>query len=411
MGINQRIRLISVIIVVAFWSMGMNLGERVSIEGLLYLDKSPVSIEIADGTISRIIRKDSLDDPALANTYLAPGLIDNQVNGYASVSFTSPDLTAELVGKATRAQWKEGVTTYLPTVTTGPHETILKSFEALADARRDPDISKSVPGFHLEGPYISPVDGYRGAHPLRWVRPPDWQEFLQYNRASGNRILQVSLAPEVEGGMEFLSKCVANGILVALAHHNGSAETIKAAIDGGAVISTHLGNGCANSIHRHDNPLWPQLADDRLMASIIVDGFHLRPEEVQVFFKVKGPGRIIATSDVTKFAGMPPGEYEVEGEKAVMTPEGMLKLPSPDVLYGASLPLRIALGNLMRFTGCSLADAVHVMTRNPAQLYRLDDRGEIRPGKRADLIVFTFEEGRAEIMKTYLAGKVVYSAN
>jgi N-acetylglucosamine-6-phosphate deacetylase len=255
------------------------------------------------------------------------------------------------------------------------------------------------------------VDGYRGAHPLRWVRPPDWEEFLKYHRASGNAILQVSLAPEVDGAMDFLRQCIARGIRVALAHHNGSAEVIKAAIDAGAVISTHLGNGCANTIHRHDNPLWPQLADDRLMASIIVDGFHLRPEEVQVFFKVKGPAGIVATSDVTEFAGMPPGEYQVGEDRVVMTPEGMLKLPSQDVLYGASLPLRTAIGNLMQFTGCSLADAIHVMTRNPARLYGLDDRGEIKPGKRADLIIFTLEGGKAEIRETYLAGELVYSTD
>jgi N-acetylglucosamine-6-phosphate deacetylase len=359
--------------------------------------------------IARMARKDKLDNPARGRYYIAPGLIDNQVNGYASVSFTSDELTAEGVGKATRTQWKEGVTTYFPTVTTGPHKTMLKSFEALAKARQDPVISKSIPGFHLEGPYISPVDGYRGAHPLRWVRPPDWQEFLEYYEASGEGILQVSLAPEVDGAMEFLRNCIARGIRVALAHHNGSAEIIKSAIDEGAVISTHLGNGCANTIHRHNNPLWPQLADDRLMASIIVDGFHLRPEEVQVFFKVKGPRGIVATSDVTEFAGMPPGEYMVGEDKVVMTPEGMLKLPSQDVLYGASLPLRTGIGNLMRFTGCSLADAIHVMTRNPARLYGLEDRGEIKPGKRADLIVFSLEDGKAEIEKTYLAGDLVYS--
>jgi len=399
------------LLAVAFWSMETGFGATLNIEGLFYLDKSPVTIEVVDGKISRIARKASLDQGSRKNIYIAPGLIDNQVNGYASVSFTSAELTAEGVGKATRTQWKEGVTTYLPTVTTGPHETILKSFEALAEARRDPELSKSIPGFHMEGPYISPVDGYRGAHPLRWVRPPDWEEFLQYYKASGEKILQVSIAPEVEGGMDFLRRSIARGIKVALAHHNGSAEIIKAAIDEGAVISTHLGNGCANMIHRHENPLWPQLADDRLMASIIVDGFHLRPEEVQVFFKVKGPNRLVATSDVTEFAGMPPGEYEVDGDKVIMTSDGMLKLPSQDVLYGASLPLRTGIGNLMRFTGCSLADAIHVMTRNPARLYGLDDRGEIKPGKRADLILFTLVEGRAEIEKTYLAGELVYSAN
>lgn len=408
---KQSVRQIVSLFVVACWSTGMGIGEAFSIEGLLYLDGTPVTIEVVDGKISRIVRKDELDDPSRENTFIGPGLIDNQVNGYDSVSFTSADLTAQDVDKATRRQWKEGVTTYLPTVTTGSHEAILKSFEALAEARRNPEIRQSIPGYHLEGPYISPVDGYRGAHPLRWVRPPDWEEFLQYYRASDNRILQVSLAPEVDGAMDFLRNCVAQGIRVALAHHNGSADIIKAAVDEGAVISTHLGNGCANTIHRHDNPLWPQMADDRLMASIIVDGFHLQPEEVQVFFKVKGPDRIVATSDVTEFAGMPPGEYEVDGDKVVMTPEGMLKLPSQDVLYGASLPLRTAIGNLMRFTGCSLAEAIHTMTRNPAHLYGLSDRGEIQPGKRADLIVFKLEQGRAKIEKTYLAGDLVYSSN
>jgi N-acetylglucosamine-6-phosphate deacetylase len=261
----------------------------------------------------------------------------------------------------------------------------------------------------MEGPYISPVDGYRGAHPLRWVRPPDWEEFLQYYEASGEKILQVSMAPEVQGARDFQRKCRERGIRIALAHHNGPADVIKAAIDEGAVISTHLGNGCANMIHRHENPLWPQLADDRLMASIIVDGFHLRPEEVRVFFKVKGPDRIVATSDVTEFAGMPAGEYEVDGETVVMTADGMLKLPSQDVLYGASLPLRTGIGNLMRFTNCSLAEAIHAMTRNPARLYGLNDRGELAPGKRADLIVFNFEKGRAEIKETYLAGELVYA--
>ena len=129
-----------------------------------------------------------------------------------------------------------------------------------------------------------------------------------------------------------------------------------------------------------------------------------------MFFRAKGPDRIIATSDVTEFAGMPPGEYEVDGDRVVMTPEGMLKFPSQDVLYGASLPLRTAIGNLIRFTGCSLAEAVNAMTRNPAKLYGLNDRGEIRLGKRADLIVFTLEKGRAEIRETYLAGDLVYSS-
>jgi N-acetylglucosamine-6-phosphate deacetylase len=337
-------------------------------------------------------------------------LIDNQVNGYASVDFTSDQLTVEGVRTATRAQWKHGVTTYLPTVTTSSHSTLLHSFAVLAAAAIDSEIGASIPGFHLEGPYISPVDGYRGAHPLEWVRPPNWEQFLEYQVAAQGKILQVSAAPEVDGGLDFIRNCTLNGVLAGLAHHNGSAETIRRAADEGALISTHLGNGCANLINRHVNPLWPQLAEDRLMASIIVDGFHLQPEEVRVFFKAKGQDRIIVTSDVTSFAGRPAGEYLVNGEKVVLTAEGKLTLPSQDVLYGAAVPLKAGIGNLMRFTDCTLGDAIQCMTRNPARLYGFTDRGEIKPGKRADLILFHMVEGRVEIDKTFVGGRLVYAS-
>lgn len=380
------------------------------VEGLFYLDGTPVTIEIARGKITRVTRTASLDDPSLLNLYIAPGLIDNQVNGYASVGFSSPGLTVEDVRAATHALWKAGVTTYLPTVITSSRERLLENFAVLSYTTDDEEIGLSIPGFHLEGPYISPDDGFRGAHSKLWVRLPDWQEFVEINKAAQNKILQVTLAPEMEGAMDFIRNCVKQGIIVGLGHHNASAEIVKQAIDEGASISTHLGNGCANMIHRHDNPLWPQLADDRLMASIIVDGFHLRPGEVQVFYKAKGPERIILTSDVTKLAGMPPGEYTYDERTVVLTPEGMIKYPSQNVLAGAASPISIGVGNIMLFTNCSLADAINMASRNSARLYGLRDRGEIKPGKRADLILFSIHQGKISIKKTILAGKVVYSA-
>ncbi len=383
-----------------------------SVEGLFYLDGTPVHIEILDGKISKIIRKTSFDDPSLSKVYIAPGLIDNQVNGYVQVSFvfSGGELTIEKVRKATMALWREGVTTYFPTLTTSSHEVLVQNFKVLTEALKDPEISRSIPGFHLEGPYISPVDGYRGAHPKEWVRPPDWKEFLEYKKAANNKIIQVSLAPEIEGALDFIRNLVKHEIKVALAHHNASAEIIKEAIDEGAVIATHLGNGCANMIHRHTNPLWAQLADDRLMASIIVDGFHLRPEEVKVFYKVKGPEKIIITSDVTSLAGMPPGEYESKGRKVILTPEGMIKYPAQNVLAGSASPITKGVGNIMKFTQCSLAEAIHMASRNPARLYDLRDRGEIIVGKKADLILFTLENYILSIKKTIIAGEVVYSS-
>jgi N-acetylglucosamine-6-phosphate deacetylase len=386
-------------------------GEPIvsSIEGLFYLDGAPVRIEINNGKIFSLTTID--EEKKLPGVYIAPGFIDNQINGYVSVGFSSPGLTVDGIRKATQALWQAGVTTYLPTVITNTHDRLMENFAILARALHDDEIGRSIPGFHLEGPYISPVDGYRGAHNQQWVRLPDWQEFMQIYEAAEYKILQVTIAPEMEGAMDFIGNCVNRNIIVALGHHNASAEEIKQAIDAGARIATHLGNGCANMIHRHQNPLWPQLADDRLMASIIVDGFHLRPEEVKVFFRAKGSENLILTSDVTKLAGMPPGEYTYDGRTVELTPEGMVRYPAQNVLAGAASPITKGVGNIMRFTGCSLADAVHMASRNPARLYGFDDRGEITPGKRADLVLFAVENEQLVIKKTIIAGKIVFSAN
>lgn len=380
------------------------------VEGIHYLDGSPVAIAIRDGEISRITRKDQLNDPLWSSTYVAPGFIDHQVNGYLSHSFTGEHLSIQQVQKITRVFWEHGITTYLPTLTSHSYELLQKNFTILREAMQVKEIKMSVPGFHLEGPYISPVAGYRGAHEEKWIRNPDWKEFLNWYRASGNKILEVTLAPELEGAIDFIKKCRERNIVVALGHHNGSAAMIRQATNAGASVSTHLGNGCANLIHRHDNPLWPQLADDRLTASLIVDGFHLRPEEVRVFYKVKGPERTILVSDVSSLAGMPPGVYESYGREVVMTPEGKISMPSQDVLAAASFLITKGIENIISFTQCSLPEAIHMATRNPARLLGLNDRGELSPGKRADLVWFEMKNGELLVRKTMVQGKVVFNS-
>jgi N-acetylglucosamine-6-phosphate deacetylase len=244
------------------------------------------------------------------------------------------------------------------------------------------------------------------------VRLPDWPEFMAYYKAADGKILQVSVAPELDGAMDFIQRCRDKGIKVALAHHNGTANIIKQAVDEGAMVATHLGNGCANLINRHDNPLWPQLADDRLYASIICDGFHLRPEEIKVFVKAKGVDRILVTSDVTRFAGMTPGIYTTDDGKTIeLTVDGMIRYPAQQVLAGSASPITKGVGHIMRVTGCSLAQAIQMASTNQAKVYDLSDRGQLLPGKRADLIVFSIEDFVLTIHKTYVAGDLVYAAD
>ena len=241
---------------------------------------------------------------------------------------------------AVEAIRKDGVTSFFPTVITGSHENLLIAFGNLAEAMKDEEVRRSVPGFHLEGPYISPEEGFYGCHPAEYIRKPSWREFCELQDAARGNIRQVTIAPEVEGAQEFIRLCVLNNIIVAIGHTNASAEKINQAAEHGARVSTHLGNGCANLIDRHRNPIWPQLANDLLIISIIADGHHLLPEEIQVFNKVKGPHNIILTSDVTHLTGMTPGKYNFLGSEVVLTSEGLIKNPVLNCLAGASLPLR-----------------------------------------------------------------------
>ena len=383
-----------------------------TIEGLFYLDHSPVRVEFSNGKITNVTRLSELSDKD-SKVYIGPGLIDNQVNGYGGVSFVDMggELTMAGIKKATAALWKDGVTTYLPTLTTNSRQIYLKNLALLARAKEDPQIRGSIPGFHMEGPYISPVDGYRGAHPLKFVRKPDWNEFMDLYKASKENIIQVTLAPEVEGAMDFISKLRELNIVAAIGHHNGSAADVKEAADRGAQNCTHLGNGMANDINRHRNPLWPQLSDDRLMISIIADGFHLNPEELRVFYRAKGLDKTIITSDVSALGGMPPGKYlNVVGDTLLVTHDGAIRYPAQNNLAGSASSISRGIGNIMKYTGCSLSEAIQMASGNPAKLNGFKDRGAVVPGMRADLIVFTLEDFKMDIKKTIVAGEVVYES-
>jgi len=381
-------------------------NESGEIEGVLYSDEGWVSLSTKNGKISGINRLATENN--VSKTYVAPGLIDVQINGYMGVDFSGPGLTVEGIRKATKALWKAGVTTYFPTIITSDFKIMKKNFAILAKAQKDPEIGGSIPGFHLEGPYISPLPGFRGAHLEKYIKNPDWEEFQELQKAANNGIKLITLAPELDGAIPFIRNCVANGITVALGHHNGGAKDIERAIDAGAKMATHLGNGCANEINRHHNPIWPQLADDRITPSIIADGFHLTKEEVRSFYKVKGPGKTILVSDALDLAGLPPGEY-TRGERTLLLTPNVVKLPKENVLAGAASPISACVGVIMDYTQCTIHDAVQMASTNPAELFSLDDLGKIEQGKRADLILFKLENNQVVVQKTFISGQEVYS--
>ena len=412
---NKKLSLkmvLGIFLLSSIFFMNKTNGQQM-VEGLHFATGNPVQVKIKDGKILEVKNIEKLSNEN-SKLIIAPGFFDNQINGFAGVSFSfgGGELTQEGVRKATQALWERGVTTYLPTLTTNSREVLIKNFSILAQVKDDKSLLGTIPGYHLEGPYISPIDGYRGAHSKRFVREPDWNEFMEFYEAAGKDILTVTVAPEIEGAMEFIKKCTDLGIVISLGHHNGSAQQISEAVQNGAKTCTHLGNGCANLINRHDNPLWPQLSNDELMISIICDGFHLRPEEIRVFTKAKGYDKTIVTSDVTSYAGLKPGIYKnIDGDDIELTVDGKIQYPAQQVLAGSASSIEKGISHAMKVTGCSLADAIGMASTNPAKLYGLNDRGTLESGKRADLILFTLDDFEIQIEKTFVKGELVYNAS
>lgn len=378
------------------------------IHGLNFQAQQPMRCSVEDGKIIEIVLQTTGSEPSIPQAFMLPGMIDHQVNGCQGISFVGETLSVEDVHQVTRYLWQQGVTSYFPTLTTESKECFRRNIAILSKAMDDPEWGASIPGIHLEGPYLSPEDGFRGAHPRQWICEPDWNEFQIWWELSEGRIVEVTIAPEIPGMIAFIERCVELGIVVAIGHSNATAQHIHDAVKAGARISTHLGNGCANLIHRHNNPLWPQLANPDLSASLIADGFHLTEDELKVFWKVKQPNKILLVSDITRLSGMPPGRYEDFGQEVIMREDGAIMMPEQEVLAGASLPLLHGLTHLMATVNGSLQEMYPLVSQIPAQIFGLTDRGELQPGKRADVIWLSQKGNSLTLLQTMVGGKIVF---
>ena len=207
----------------------------------------PIALEIEGERITRIFP--GQDDPGLP--IVAPGLVDLQINGYGGVEFNDRELTVEKVRQVAHSQDAFGVTSFLATCTTDSHEVLHHALKTIARAIRElPGVAARIPGIHLEGPFISPDDGPRGAHPKQHVRPPDWDEFSRLQDAAEGRIKLLTISPEYDIAVDVIRRAAKSGVLIAIGHTQATSDQIQAAVDAGARMSTHLGNGAHPTIRR-----------------------------------------------------------------------------------------------------------------------------------------------------------------
>ncbi len=267
---------------------------------------------------------------------LLKGFIDLQVNGYLGIDFSEPGLTLSDIRRVTRALVERGTIAYCPTVITGSVDTYKQNLPVLAQAMEEPDLQPHLLGIHLEGPFISPEEGARGAHPRRFTREPDIDLFEQLLAFSKGKVSIVTVAPELPGAGDLIRCISGHGIRVFLGHHLAGPGAIEKACRAGATASTHLGNGLPNILPRHLNPLWDQLAEDQLTALLITDGHHLPDNFIRVVSKVKAPERLAVTSDSAPIAGLPPGRYNTLGQEVLLEESGRLWNPVGQHLVGSS---------------------------------------------------------------------------
>lgn len=360
-----------------------------------YRGRDPITmqhleVEVSDGIITAVRPWSE----STGDLWLAPGLVDLQVNGYAGIDLNGDHGDAEAVARLTRTLAIAGTATFLPTIITAEFAAMSARLQAIVHARTARDeVARAIPFIHMEGPYLSPEEGYRGAHPIAHVRPPSLDEFDALQATAAGLIRVVTMSPHWPESEAFIQAMCARGIVVSLGHTHASPEQIHRAVQAGARLSTHLGNGIAAMLPRHPNPIWTQLAEDRLHAAFIADGAHLPSDTLRAMLRAKGVDRSVLVSDSVALSGIAPGHYQSHiGGEVTVHPDGSIRMRDSGLLAGSGIALSDAVSRAPALSGCSLGDAVRMATQNPAELLGLK-AGRLTVGAPANLLLFRWNEG------------------
>lgn len=380
-----------------------------TVRGISPFDNSIIELDINSSCIAKKTVCSANDQ---IRAYVSPGFIDIQVNGYMGMDYSSATLQPEHLESMVRSMAATGTTQHCPTIVTASQDRILRNLELIRTTRdASPLLQHAIPGIHVEGPYISGADGARGTHDAAFVRNPDLNEFKEWQDAAKGLVKIVTLAPETKGALRFIEEVAATGVVVAIGHTQAKPAEILKAVEAGARLSTHLGNGSPTMINRLRNHIWPQLACDKLVASIITDGDHLPAEVVKTYTRAKGLDRLVLISDVAPLGGFKKGLYKWGNVDVEVFDDGHIGLPGTEILAGAAHMLDWDILHFMKYSHVTLAQSIRLCTINAAKLLNLSSVSlDFAQGSVATLVSFTYDthDTALQIERTLIAGQVVF---
>ncbi|MGD8110602.1 N-acetylglucosamine-6-phosphate deacetylase [Vibrio sp. TRT 17S01] len=343
-------------------------------------------------------------------TVVTPGLVDIQVNGFNGVDFNSPGLTAEKLDSALMAMLETGVTRCLPTLISAEEGKLCQLLSALDHAVQQSQLAPyMVMGYHIEGPFLSPQEGFVGAHPKQAMIAGSKRLVDKLQSLITKPILLMTVAPEIEGVLELIPYLKAQGITVALGHTAAERQTIQQAVNAGALLSTHLGNGLAHQLHKVDNPLMTQLAEERLFASFIADGHHVKPELLKLWLSAKTPEHSILTTDATAAAGSSqvPGIFHLGDCEIELCADGVVREPGSPYFAGSSARMDRMVNDIMRWCGYDLSTILQMTRYNP--LYLLSQTKTLPvQGDDAEFLHWVITPDGPRLTTVYIGGWTIH---
>jgi len=357
---------------------------------------------LAIGGASAFTREEGLEVIELKNIYCMPGFIDSHIHGAGGFDSSSAYTGKEQLEDMSSVLARHGVTTFVPTVVSAPHDNMIENLSALADMMESGVSGADPIGIHIEGPFINKQK--HGTQLPADIKKIDLDICRELIEAGKGKVKKMTFAPELEGAVKLIELLLENNIMPSMGHSVADEKATLAAIDAGAHYCTHLFNGMPNLHQRKMNLTAIALTDQRVHVELITDGHHLNPRMIDLACRCKPDDMVSGISDAVMSVGMDKGKFHV-GAATFEIDNGIAKTADGS-LAGTTTLLDSGWHSLMTYSHMPASKAAACVTYNPAKMMGLEDRGILQPQKRADIAFFECETNRP--VMTVCKGKVVF---